>query len=80
MTRLMRVAKMGKATRLARVVNPGPSARSTKLRLGDLIKVARGDAPADLVIVNAQVVNTFTGEIEHTGVAIHQDKIAGVSD
>lgn len=55
-------------------------ATGTKLGLGELIKVARGDAPADLVIVNARVVNTFTGEIEHANVAIHQGKIAGVGD
>lgn len=36
-----------------------------KLHLADLIKVAKGEAPADLVIVNARVVNTFTEEIEY---------------
>ncbi|MEE8466591.1 MAG: amidohydrolase family protein, partial [Dehalococcoidia bacterium] len=46
--------------------------------LAELISVARGDAPADLLIVNGQVVNTFTGEIERTSVAIHQGKIAGL--
>jgi adenine deaminase len=50
------------------------------LNLGELIKVARGDAPADLIISNARVVNTFTGEIEYADVAIHQGKIAGVGD
>ena len=48
--------------------------------LSELIKVARGEAPADLVIVNGRVVNTFTGEIENAGVAIHQGKIAGVGN
>ena len=36
-----------------------------------LITVARGDAPADLVLTNARIVNTFTGEIEEANVAIH---------
>ena len=63
------------------VANSGdPQARKSKPSLAELIKVARGDAPADLVIVNARVVNTFTGEIERTNVAIHQGKIAGVGD
>jgi len=46
----------------------------------DLIAVARGEAPADLVLKNAHIVNTFTGEIEKASVAVHQDRIAGVGD
>jgi len=46
----------------------------------DLIAVARGEAPADLVLKNAQIVNTFTGEVEKASVAVHQDRIAGVGD
>jgi adenine deaminase len=46
----------------------------------DLIAVARGEAPADLVLKNAHIVNTFTGEIERASVAVHQDRIAGVGD
>ncbi len=45
-----------------------------------LIQVARGDAPADLVLSNARIVNTFTGEIEHGSVAVSQGRIAGVGD
>ena len=51
-----------------------------RANLADLIKVARGEATADLVIANARVVNTFTGEIEYADIAIHQGKIAGVGD
>ncbi len=46
----------------------------------ELIAVARGEAPADLVLKNAHIVNTFTGEIERANVAVHQDRIAGVGD
>ncbi len=46
----------------------------------DLIAVARGEAPADLVLKNAHIVNTFTGEIERANVAVHQERIAGVGD
>ncbi len=45
-----------------------------------LIAVARGDAPADLVLTNARIVNTFTGEIEQGNVAVHGGRIAGVGD
>jgi len=42
--------------------------------------VARGKRPADLILANARVVNTFTGEIEPGNVAICGDRIAGVGD
>ncbi|MBI4287623.1 MAG: adenine deaminase [Chloroflexi bacterium] len=45
-----------------------------------LIKAARGLEPADLLLANARVVNTFTGEIERQNVAILGDRIAGVGD
>ncbi len=35
-----------------------------------LISVAKGELPADLVLVNARVVNVFTGEVEAGKVAI----------
>ena len=45
-----------------------------------LIAVARGDAHADLLLTNARVVNTFTGEIEETSVAVAEGRVAGVGD
>jgi adenine deaminase len=45
-----------------------------------LIAVARGDQPADLILTNAGVVNTFTGEVTAGDVAICGDRIAGVGD
>lgn len=45
-----------------------------------LIQVARGLAPADLLLANGRVVNTFTGEIERANVAIVGDTIAGLGD
>ncbi|MBN1152642.1 MAG: adenine deaminase, partial [Dehalococcoidia bacterium] len=44
----------------------------------EFIRVARGQAPAQLVLRNARVVNTNTGVVEHTDVAIHNGQIAGV--
>ena len=48
--------------------------------LRELISVARGQAPADLVLKNARIINTFVGEIEQGDVAIYGDRIAGVGD
>ncbi len=49
-------------------------------KLARLIQVAKGEHPADLILANAKVVNTFTGEIESGNVAICRDRIAGVGD
>jgi adenine deaminase len=50
------------------------------MSLRELISVARGETPADLVLKNARIVNTFVGEIEQGDVAIYGDRIAGVGD
>ncbi len=42
--------------------------------------MARGEAPADLVLKNARIINTFVGEIEQGNVAIYGDRIAGIGD
>lgn len=46
--------------------------------LGDMLAVARGDAPADLVFHHARIVNVFSGLIEEGDVAVHAGRIAGV--
>lgn len=43
-----------------------------------LLAVARGDAPADLLLRNARLVNVFSGQIEEADIAIVADRIAGV--
>jgi adenine deaminase len=50
------------------------------LSLKELISAARGDIPPDLLLKNARIINTFTGEVEQGSVAIFGDKIAGVGD
>jgi adenine deaminase len=45
-----------------------------------LISVAKGESPADLILANAQIINTFNGEIETGSVAVCGDRIAGVGD
>jgi len=52
----------------------------SKMDMRRLIAVARGDTPADLVLTNARIINTFTGEIEEGNVAIYGGRIAGVGD
>jgi adenine deaminase len=50
------------------------------MKLDKLIAVARGVAPADLILANAKIVNTFNGEIEKGNIAVYRDRIAGVGD
>lgn len=45
----------------------------------EVIAVARGDAPADLILTNARVVNVFTGEIEPNDVGIKNGRVAFVA-
>ena len=45
-----------------------------------LLAVARGDAPADLLLRNGRVVNVFTGEVEEVDVSLHGDRIAGLGE
>ena len=44
----------------------------------DLLAVARGDRPADTLLVDARLVNVFTGEIEVTEIALAGGRVAGV--
>ncbi len=48
------------------------------MRIEDILPVARGKVPADLLLKNAKVVNVFSGEIEETNVAIFRKRIAGL--
>jgi len=50
------------------------------MSLKELISVARGEIPADLLLKNARILNTFIGEIEQDDVAIYGDRIAGVGN
>jgi len=50
------------------------------VNLEKLISVARGETPADLVLKNAGIINTFIGEVEQGNVAICAGRIAGIGD
>jgi len=45
-----------------------------------LLKVAKGDIPADLVVTNGKIVNVYSGEIYEGGVAVSGDTIAAIGD
>lgn len=47
-------------------------------RLAGLVNVARGLAPADLLITNAKLVNVFTGEVSPAEVLVKDGVIAGI--
>jgi adenine deaminase len=49
-------------------------------KMQKFISVAKGESPADLILSNARVVNTFNGEVEETSMAIYGGKVAGVGD
>ncbi len=48
------------------------------MQKSELIRVAAGDLPADLVLRNARIVNTVAGSIDYGDVAVHGGLIAGV--
>jgi len=50
------------------------------MNLPDLIAVARGDRPADLLLKNAGIINVFTSSIEESSVAVYDGRIAGIGD
>ncbi len=45
-----------------------------------LIRFARGEAPAELLLANARVVNVFSGEILETDVAVVSSRIVGLGN
>ncbi len=48
------------------------------MELEKLLAVARGQQPADLLFINARLINVFSGEIYTTEIAVAEDRIAAV--
>ena len=48
------------------------------MELAQLLRIARGEEPADLVLRGGAVINVFSGEIERTDIALAGGKIAGL--
>ena len=46
----------------------------------ELVQVAKGESPADVVVTNGRLVNVHSGEIYAAAVAIKGDRIAAVGD
>jgi adenine deaminase len=53
---------------------------ATELGLNEIIRFARGEEEADLLLAGGEVVNVFTGELLRTDVAICGDLIIGVGE
>jgi len=50
------------------------------MNLAEIIKVARGEEKADLLLKNGKIINVFSGEIYTTDVAIFKNMIAGLGE
>ena len=50
------------------------------MELAEIIRYARGDEPADLLIENAKVLDVFGGEVLETNVAVVRSRIVGLGD
>ena len=49
-------------------------------KLKKTIEISGGAKPVDLLLKNARVVNTFSGDIHRTHVAIHGGRVVGFGD
>jgi len=50
------------------------------MQLSDFLKAARGEAPCDLLLANARIVDVFSGRIAPGSVAIAAGRIVGIGD
>jgi len=50
------------------------------MKIRDIVPVALGKVPADVLIRNACVLNVFTGRMEETNIALYRKRIAGLGD
>ena len=48
------------------------------MELHQIINIARGNEPADLLLKGGQIVNVFSGEVHRADVAISEGKIVAV--
>lgn len=50
------------------------------MKIRDIVPVALGREPADVLLQNAKIVNVFSGQIEEGNIALYRKRIAGVGD
>ncbi len=58
----------------------GALPRGGFMEIIDIVPVARGKVPADIVLKNCRVVNVFSGDIEEGDIALFGKRIAGIGD
>lgn len=46
----------------------------------NIIKIAKGDEPADIVLKNGNIINVFNGKIEKGDIALYKEFIAGIGN
>ena len=50
------------------------------MRIRDIVPVALGRRPADVLLKNGRIVNVFSGEVEEANLALFRKRIAGIGD
>ena len=50
------------------------------MKIREIVPVALGQEPADVLLENARIVNVFSGQVENASVALFRKRIAGVGD
>jgi adenine deaminase len=50
------------------------------VKIENIIPVALGKVPADVLLKNCKIVNVFSGEIEEGNIALYRKRIAGIGD
>ncbi len=50
------------------------------MKIENIIPVALGKVPADVLLKNCKIVNVFSGEIEEGNIALYRKRIAGIGD
>ncbi len=50
------------------------------MKLENIIPVAEGKIPADVLLENCKIVNVFSGKIEEGNIALYRKRIAGIGD
>ncbi len=50
------------------------------MKIDEIIPVALGKVPSDVLLTNCKIVNVFTGKIEEGNIALYGKRIAGVGD
>ncbi len=50
------------------------------MKIENIIPVALGETPADIILKNCRIVNVFTHKVEEGNIALYKKRIAGIGD